>query len=58
MLLTKFNKKYASKNEKGVTVTDFHTNQIINNEVLNFIRNEKLNRENLKLLEMKIDQVI
>lgn len=55
MLLTKFNKKYASKNDKGLTVTDFHTNQIINNEVLNFIRNEKLNRENLKLLEIKID---
>ncbi|CDW79528.1 UNKNOWN [Stylonychia lemnae] len=56
MLLTKFNKKYASVNEKGVPTTDFQTNQIINNEVLNFIRTEKLNRDNLKLLEAKIDQ--
>eukprot|EP00347_Sterkiella_histriomuscorum_P021570 403333518 len=56
MLLTKFNKKYSAQNEKGISTTDFQTNQIINNEVLNFIRNEKLNRENLKLLEMKIEQ--
>lgn len=52
MLLTKFNKKHAGTNN----TTDFQTNQIINNEVLNFIRNEKLNRENLKLLELRIDQ--
>lgn len=52
MLLQKFTKKYQG-NAKGQL--DFHTTQIINNEVLNFIKNEKMNRENLKLLESKID---
>ena len=35
----------------GELNNDFQTTQIINNEVVNFIRNEKLNRDNLKLLE-------
>lgn len=50
MLLTKFNKKHSALS------SDFQTQQIINNEVLNFIKNEKLNKDNLKLLEQRIEQ--
>lgn len=36
-------------------VCDFYTTRIINDEVLNFIRNEKVNRDNMKILEAKIE---
>jgi hypothetical protein len=35
---------------------DFQTTQIINNEVLNFIRTEKLNKEAIKILESRIEE--
>ncbi len=49
MLFTKFSKKHAVQN------SDFQAQQLINNEVLNFIKYEKLNRDNLKLLEQRIE---
>lgn len=50
MLLQKFNKKHVTNAQ------DFQTQQLINNEVINFIKSEKLNRDNLKLLEQRIEQ--
>ena len=49
ILLQKFSKKYL-----GANSSDFQAAQFINSEVLNFIKNEKANSENLKLLQERI----
>lgn len=49
ILLQKFSKKYL-----GANSSDFQAAQFINSEVLNFIKNEKANSENLKQLQERI----
>ena len=49
LLLNKFHKKFGNPSK-----TDFQTSQVINNEVLKFVKNEKLNKDNLKDLEQRI----
>ena len=51
MLIQKFIKKYSNGDS-----SDSQTIHIINAEIFNFMKTEKLNKENIKILESKIEE--